>query len=86
MTSPDEAAVHEEEREWLRLGLLLLEPHDQEVIDLHWQGLTDREIGERIGTSDNTARMRRSRATRRLTKLVLELKEGRVAEILQALH
>lgn len=81
---PDEAAAHEEEREWLRLAMLTLEPADQEVLDLHWQGHTDREIGERIGTSDNTARMRRSRAVARLTKVVLQLKRGEIGTVVES--
>ena len=83
-TRPDDAAAHEEEKEWLRFGLLLLEPRDQEVIDLHWQGLTDAEIGARLGIQANTARMRRNRATSRLTKVVLQLKSGRLREVLAA--
>jgi RNA polymerase sigma factor (sigma-70 family) len=79
---PDQVAEHQEEREWLRLGLLVLEPHDQEVLDLHWQGLTDPEIAERLGLADNTARMRRSRAVGRLTAVVLKMKQGRLAEVL----
>lgn len=78
---PDQAAAHEEQREWLRLGLLLLAPADQEVLDLHWQGLGDREIGEALGIAENTARMRRARATTRLGEVVLALKAGRIAEV-----
>lgn len=79
---PDEQAALAEQEEWLRLGFLLLDGGDQQVIDLHWQGRTDAEIGAELGTSDNTARMRRQRATGRLTRLVLELKAGRLKEVL----
>ena len=82
VTRPEQAAEEGEQREWLRLGLLLLEPRDQEVLDLHWEGLTDREIGERIGISENTTRMRRTRATGRLSKVVLDLKGGRLEQVL----
>ena len=79
---PEQAAEHAEEKEWLRLGLLLLEPKDQTLIDLHWQGLTDAQLGERVGVSANTARMRRNRAVGRLTKLILDLQSGRLDEVL----
>ena len=82
--APDEQAALAEQEEWLRLGFLLLEPQDQEVIDLHWQGKTDADIGAAVGASDNTARMRRQRATQRLTRLVLDLKAGRLRDVLAA--
>jgi RNA polymerase sigma factor (sigma-70 family) len=81
---PDEQAALAEQEEWLRLAFLLLDPDDQEVIDLHWQGKTDAEIGAVVQAADNTARMRRQRATTRLTKLVLDLKAGRLAQVLAA--
>jgi len=82
--APDEQAALAEQEEWLRLAFLLLDADDQEVIDLHWQGKTDAEIGAVVQAADNTARMRRQRATARLTKLVLDLKAGRLAQILAA--
>lgn len=82
-TRPDEAAAHAEEKEWLRLGLMLLEADDQAVTDLHWNGLTDGEIGNQLGVSANTARMRRTRAIGRLTKIVRKLKNGGVGELVE---
>jgi RNA polymerase sigma factor (sigma-70 family) len=82
VSRPDRKVAEQEEREWLRLALLLLDPKDQEPLDLHWQGLDDAEIAKALGIPKNTARMRRVRATGRLTTLVLELKQGRVARIL----
>lgn len=80
---PDEKAELAEQAEWLRLGFLLLSVEDQEVIDLHWQGMTDGEVGEKLGVVANTARMRRERATTRLAKVVLKLKAGQVAQVLE---
>lgn len=82
VTRPDEAAALAEQQEWLRLGLLLLGGDDQTVIELYWQGLTDKEIGEQVGVSDNAARMRRHRAIERLTTCVLKLKSGGLATLL----
>ena len=81
VTRPDQRVEKKEEREWLRLALLLLDPHDQEPLDLYWQGLEDSEIGERLGVSANTARMRRTRATGRLTAIVLKLKRGQLDDL-----
>lgn len=75
---PVRDAQHTEEKEWLRLGLLLLSAPDQETLDLHWQGLTDAEIGARIGLEANSARMRRTRATSRLVRAVQQLKCGEI--------
>ncbi|MEZ5963683.1 MAG: ECF-type sigma factor [Planctomycetota bacterium] len=80
--SPDRVAQEREEKEWLRLGLLLLDSPDVEVLDLHRQGLSDREVGERLGIAHNAARMRRSRAVDRLTRVVGLLKGGRLDEAL----
>lgn len=81
--TPDQAAQEHEEKEWLRLGLLLLEPPEIEVLDLHRQGLSDREIGDRLGIAHNAARMRRSRAIDRLALVVGRLKERRLDDLLQ---
>ncbi|PIE25239.1 MAG: hypothetical protein CSA62_01460 [Planctomycetota bacterium] len=79
---PDRKAEEKEERERLRLALLMLDPEDQEPIALHWQGLEDREIGERLGISPNTARMRRVRATGRLVKMVHQFNRGELDSLL----
>lgn len=81
---PDQKAELAEQEEWLRLGFLLLSPEDQEVIDLHWQGKTDAEIGAAVGAVANTARMRRERATTRLARTVLKLKAGHLQQVLDA--
>jgi RNA polymerase sigma factor (sigma-70 family) len=82
VAAPDERAAQAEQEEWLRLGYLLLDPEDQQVIDLHWQGNTDAEIGAVVGAVANTARMRRQRAMGRLAKIVLDVKAGRLEQVL----
>ncbi len=79
---PDERAAQAEQEEWLRLGFLLLDADDQQLIDLHWQGKTDAEIGEVVGAVANTARMRRQRAMGRLAETVLDVKAGRIDRVL----
>lgn len=80
---PDQGAAHAEEREWLRMGQLLLDPKDQAVTQLHWEGLADAEIGAQLGLTANTARMRRTRAIGRLTQIVRKLKDGRVGDLVE---
>ena len=80
---PDERAAEAEQEEWLRLGFLLLDADDQQLIDLHWQGKTDAEIGEVVGVVANTARMRRQRAMGRLAETVLDVKAGRIDRVLE---
>jgi RNA polymerase sigma factor (sigma-70 family) len=82
VADPADQAAQAEQEEWLRLAFLLLDPADQEVIALHWEGKTDAEIGTAVGAVANTARMRRNRATARLAQLVLDLKSGQVARAL----
>jgi RNA polymerase sigma factor (sigma-70 family) len=79
---PDEKAAAAEQEEWLRLGFLLLDADDQQLIDLHWQGKTDAEIGAVVDAVANTARMRRQRAMARLAQTVLEIKAGRLNGVL----
>ncbi len=81
---PDEAAEMAEQREWLRLGFFLLEPKDQQVLDLYWDGGADAEIAAQLGIDPHAAHMRRQRATERLTRAVMRLKQGRLDEILAA--
>ena len=71
-----------EEKEWLRLGLMVLEPRHHEVLALHWKGCTDAEIGEHLGVGANTARMRRNRAVASLSKKVFELQSKRLDEVI----
>jgi len=79
---PEDRAAAAEQEEWLRLGFLLLDVDDQRIIDLHWQGKTDAEIGAEVGAVANTARMRRQRAMARLASIVLQIKAGRVEALL----
>jgi len=76
-TRPSEVAARNEEAAWLRLALELLEPEDREVIllrqfdDLPWA-----EIGNRMGLSEDGARMRFQRALPRLSGKVEALRRG----------
>lgn len=82
VTAPIDRASREEERDWIRLGMLLLASDDHEVLHLReWEQLSFREIGDQVGVSEDAARMRHKRAVQRLTRCVFLLKSGRVDEI-----
>ena len=77
-TLPDAAAMREEKRTWVRLGLELVEPSEREVIELRqFQELGFEEIAERLGlASADAARMRFNRA---LTNLTVKVQQARNA-------
>ena len=78
-TSPSQHAERHEEEAWLRLALDLLPGDDRDIIVLReWGGHGFRAIGERVGISENAARMRFDRALRRLADRVAALRKGDV--------
>jgi RNA polymerase sigma factor (sigma-70 family) len=77
VTRPSEAAVRNEEAAWIALALELLEPDDRQVIRLReWDGLSFAAIAERMGTSEDGARMRFNRALPRLAQGLEALRRG----------
>jgi len=81
--TPSEFADRNEREAWVRLAMEFLEPDDSEVIVFRqWDGLSFAEIGERLDLAANTARMRHTRALRKLTKKVAELRELRLEAVL----
>jgi len=85
MTRPSEYASADEEEAWVRLGIEFLEPLDREVIRLReWEGLSFKDLGASVGTTEEGARKRFERALARLAERVLELRRGRVHDVLRA--
>lgn len=83
VTQPSQKVEKDETREWIRLALELLEPADREIVLWRqWDGMSWQQIGERLDTNANTARMRFHRALPKLAKKVAELRGGRLREIL----
>ena len=82
--TPSRIVGAEEEAELLRLALELLDPDDRELVMLReYDGLDYAVIGERLGVTANTARMRFNRALPRLARLVEALRSGRIADCLE---
>ncbi len=78
-TSPSRHAIRNEEQAWLRLALEMLDPTDRDVIALReWQQASFLEIGQQLGLSENSARMRFNRALARLADQVDKLRRGDV--------
>ncbi len=76
---PSDAAERHEREAWVRLGIELLEPRDREAIVLReWDGLSFPDLGERLGVSEDAARMRYNRAFARLTEIIGAMRRGRV--------
>lgn len=78
---PSEALDQRDSEAWLRLGVRLLRPEDQQVVYLRqWDGASFADIGERLGTSEDAARMRFQRALARLGEKVVQLRTGSIAQ------
>ncbi|MFH2002271.1 MAG: sigma-70 family RNA polymerase sigma factor, partial [Planctomycetota bacterium] len=70
------AGKHEQEA-WIRLGMELLDESEKEILVLRqWEGLSFKEIGERLNIKHNTARMRNERALAHLAEKVGTLRRG----------
>jgi len=83
--TPSMHVVNREREAWIRLGLELLDCADREVIVLRkWDGLTFVEAGERMGITEDAARMRHNRAVRRLAEVVARLRTGDVKAALDS--
>lgn len=79
LTSPSQNAVRNEEEAWLRFALDLLAPEDRDAIVLReYEGMAFAAIGERLGISENAARMRFERGLARLADKVAALRRGEV--------
>ena len=85
VTPPDEDAIRQEQRDWIKLGMLLLDGPDQDLLHYRgWDNLRFKEIGELLGgITEDTARMRHNRALRVLEGYVVRLKAGRLDAILR---
>lgn len=76
-TTPSRDATRNEIRDWVRLGLELLEAEDRKVIlAREYEDRSFVEIGTELGMSANAVRMRWVRAVARLAEVMQQLKSG----------
>jgi RNA polymerase sigma-70 factor (ECF subfamily) len=78
-TTPSKVASASEVRDWVRLGLELLEPEDRKVlIAREYDDRSFVDIGEELGMTPNAVRMRWVRAVARLAEVMKNLQAGRL--------
>lgn len=78
VTQPGAAAERNEQQAWVRLAIELLEPEDRQVLLLRqWHELEFAAVGERMGLTEDAARMRFQRALPRLARKLEQLRSGR---------
>jgi RNA polymerase sigma factor (sigma-70 family) len=78
-TTPSRDATRNEVRDWVRLGLELLEAEDRKIIlAREYEDRSFVEIGTELGMSANAVRMRWVRAVARLAEVMKELRAGTV--------
>ncbi|MBL8735623.1 MAG: sigma-70 family RNA polymerase sigma factor [Planctomycetes bacterium] len=76
-TTPSRDATRNEIRDWVRLGLELLEAEERKVIlAREYEDRSFVEIGAELGMTANAARMRWVRAVARLAEVMQQLKNG----------
>lgn len=82
--SPLSRAAKKEQSELLRLAIEMLDLVSQRLIHLHVErDRSWKEIGEELGLTENAARVRYNRALKRLTKLAVKLRTGRISAALE---
>lgn len=80
-TTPSRVADRAETRDWVRLGLELLDAEDRKIIlDREYEDRSFVDIGHDIGLSANAVRMRWVRAVARLAEVLRELRAGRIPD------
>ncbi len=83
VTRPSEHAQRDEGIALVRVALELLEPQDREVVRLReFEEMSFAEVGERLETSEDAARMRFGRALPKLAEKVAQLRARGLASTL----
>ena len=78
-TTPSRIAKATEVRDWVRLGLELLEAEDRKIIlAREYDDRSFVAIGDELGMTANAVRMRWVRAVGRLASLLKDLQAGRL--------
>lgn len=84
VTRPSQVAARNEERQWVRLAIDLLEPEERNlVLWREWEGLAFAEIAGRLGVQEDAARMRFTRALPKLARKVRQLRRGELEGLVE---
>ena len=80
--TPSREAARGELREWVRLGLELLDPDDKRlVVAREFDGRSFVDLGAELGMTENAVRMRWVRAVGRLAEVMRSLRAGQLPEV-----
>ena len=80
-STPSRAAVDREDRDWVRLGLELLDAEDRRIlIAREYEDRSFVDIGDDLGMTANAVRMRWVRAVGRLADVLRDLRSGTVPD------
>jgi RNA polymerase sigma factor (sigma-70 family) len=83
-TTPSRNAARSEVRDWVRLGIELLEPEDRKILlAREYEDRSFVEIGAELGMTPNSVRMRWVRAVGRLAELLQDLRAGRTGDLVE---
>ncbi|MCC7013020.1 MAG: sigma-70 family RNA polymerase sigma factor [Planctomycetes bacterium] len=84
---PDRQAGDAEERGFIAVAMLLIEPEDRRLVQWHdFDGVEFAEIGDRLSMSEEGARSRYRRALARLRVQVERLKRGQTDDLVRELE
>ena len=84
---PDRRAGDAEERGFIAVAMLLIEPEDRRLVQWHdFDGVEFAEIGERLSMSEEGARSRYRRSLARLRVQVARLKRGQTDDLVRELE
>ncbi|MFH1999192.1 MAG: sigma-70 family RNA polymerase sigma factor [Planctomycetota bacterium] len=82
--TPSEIYWVNEQEAWIRLGMELVESEDRlMLIYRQWNKMSFKEIAEQLGITEKTAWMRHNRAVVKLSKIVMDLRQGKEIEALE---
>lgn len=78
-TTPSQNASKDEERQWVRLALELMDGEDRAIlVAREYEDRSFVDLGAELGMTPNAVRMRWTRAISRLAEVMKELRAGRV--------
>ena len=68
----------------VRLAVELLDPEDREILVLRqWQGLSFKETAEKLGLTEDAARMRFNRTLPKVARMMSQLEQGEIDALLE---
>jgi RNA polymerase sigma factor (sigma-70 family) len=78
-TTPSQHASKDEELQWVRLALELMDGEDRAIlVAREYEGRSFVDLGEELGMTANAVRMRWTRAVTRLAEVMKDLRAGKV--------